>query len=81
MYYLYISYLIWNCYCFSIVSAILFERIKYLQVISILKYTFDLALSKLTNNIKIEVSSMYIARTLNNRFFSSKKFILSSKIN
>lgn len=55
--------------------------IKYLQVISILKYTFDLALSKLTNNIKIEVSSMYIARTLNNRFFSSKKFILSSKIN
>lgn len=60
MYYLYISYLIWNCYCFSIVSAILFERIKYLQVISILKYTFDLALSKLTNNIKIECSKLNV---------------------
>lgn len=32
--------------------------IKYLQVISILKYTFDLALSKLTNNIKIECSKL-----------------------
>lgn len=60
MYYLYISYLIWNCYCFLIVSAILFERIKYLQVISILKYTFDLALSKLTNNIKIECSKLNV---------------------
>lgn len=60
MYYLYISYLIWNCYCFAIVSAILFERIKYLQVISILKYTFDLALSKLTNNIKIECSKLNV---------------------
>lgn len=34
--------------------------IKYLQVISILKYTFDLALSKLTNNIKIECTKLNV---------------------